>query len=125
MARKEYYVSFEAKWEFKEDWENFNKIKKALENHGCYIDFKDGCLDIFLDHKTLSRGAGRRKILNSIGYEGDELVLVKLSDVLKMQETMSEKEIVSYLKMSRATYYRHLKIAKAKKAENEDYDPTF
>lgn len=77
----------------------------------------------------LNRNAGRRSKIETVNNRpspyGQGNDLMRLSDIIKMQETMTDNEIVSQLNMSRATFYRHLKKAKVAAEKNKDYDPIF
>lgn len=122
------HVFFEAKWKYDEQIDKLKEIQDVLSTHGCYIVFEeDGTLSISVYKSGLSRGAGRKKKLHAVKDSNSRsgIRLTTLGDVQKMQETMTEDEIVSYLNMSRATYYRHLKKAKEQKESNPDHDPTF
>ena len=103
------------------NFNDFDEIKKLLEQHGVFINFdtdNHNVLSIFVNESELKRNAGRKAKL-----EYTENGILRLSEIEKMQETMTDTEIISQLNMSRATFYRRLKKAKANKKPN--YDPLF
>ena len=107
--------------------DDYEQMKELLEKHGIYINIADESdkygrlfcsIDVF--PKKLSREAGSRTKIVELK---NKRVMLKLSDIEKMRENMSDEEIVSKLNIGRATYYRHLKKAK-EKAKN-GFDPYF
>lgn len=113
------------------NFEEFDELKDLLHRHGIELDFnmKENILSVIVNERILSRDAGRQKkfahekeIVNKNGIH-EEVKLLKLSDVEKLQKKMTDEQIVSKLNISRSTFYRHLKKAKEKRTET--YDPYF
>lgn len=106
----------------------FDEIKELLEKHGVYLDvdydFTEDKAKFVLevDENKVKRSAGR----NRKATKTKNSILVKLSDIEKMQETMTDEEIISQMNISRATFYRRLKRAKeTRKMIDDNYDPIF
>lgn len=91
---------------------NFETMKMALNEVGIYLDIKDGELVLslhkykYLRRKT--RNAGTKK-QRARGTDGSAY---KYSDILSMQQTMKDTEILETTGMTSATYYRHKKAMK-------------
>lgn len=107
-------------WE-KTNAENFDAIKKILEDIGIYInnDSDDGIIVIsvngYVCYNKKTRSAGRRDVHGYVDYRksrygfGD---VCMYSDVVWMLQTMTDKQIAAKIGMKIATYYRHKKALK-------------
>lgn len=101
----------------KHNEENFQAVKKALEEVGVYLNMEENHtirISIngtkYLQNKR--RSAGRRSEMKK--NDNDEII--RYSDVVLMLQSMTDKQIYEKLNMSLATYYRH-----KKKLVNSDY----
>jgi len=103
----------------KEDESKVSELNEALFDLGILFELRHNeygsyliieC-DIMKLKKIKTRYAGRTQ-KSTAG-------LHKIEDVLKMKETMPEKEILNVLEISRSTYYRRLR--KVKTMDNSDF----
>lgn len=100
----------------KNNAENFEAMKVALDEVGVCLNIKDGKLVIFLNrskyfrNKTRNAGTKKRRVQKPDGKA------YKYSDIISMSQTMKDVEILKTIGMTTATYYRHKKAMK-----NSDY----
>lgn len=91
---------------------NFETMKMALNEVGIRLDIKNGELVLslykykYLRRKT--RNAGTKK-QRARGTDGNAYLY---SDILLMQQTMKDTDILETIGMTSATYYRHKKAMK-------------
>lgn len=107
-------------WE-KTNAENFDAIKKILEDIGIYIDNNsdDGIIMIGVNgydcYNKKTRSAGRRDAYGQVDYRKSRHGfddICRYSDVVWMMQTMTDKQIATKIGMKIATYYRHKKALK-------------
>lgn len=105
--------------------DDFDEMQKILNKHGIKIEIDQdvSVLNMILDKYELSRHAGRMQKMTHQIQENGKTKVCRLSDIEKLQETLTDNEIVSKLNMSRATFYRRLK--KAKENRIDGIDPLF
>lgn len=101
---------------------NLKKLQALLDIDEKYIGITGTTL--FIDDEIiktkLKRGAGAKRKQTLIDDEFIGPTPVLLYEIEKMQKTMTDKEIYTKLGISKATFYRRLKKAKAKAEEEND-----
>lgn len=100
----------------KQNEENFDTVKKLLEEVGVWLDIKDGkmYISIFASQflRAKNRYAGRRDKICSYHDKNGKIKFYRYSDIVFMLQTMTDKEIAEKIDMKIATYYRHKKKLK-------------
>lgn len=131
LNSEKYSVAFRIKEDdYATRLEDFEIMQKLLENKGVSLLLdeevdEDGCqiFTILLDYDKAKRNAGPKNAV----VKDENGKMLRYSDIVEMQKTMKDEEIIKTLNISQATFYRHLKKAKAikEKFKNSDYDPYF
>lgn len=89
---------------------NYDKMKKALNAAGFFLDVENGVLKLQISQygyeRKQKRNAGRKKKC-ALKKENGEYGLYRYYDVVYMMQTMMDKEISNKIEMPIATFYRH------------------
>jgi len=89
--------------------QDMSLLKEILGGTGINAELseKDGYAWLKFDYDYSA--VGRKKTRNAGRREKMSASLLKVSEVLEMNKTMSEKEMLEKLQISRSTYYRRLR----------------
>lgn len=98
---------------------NYEKMKKALEAVGIWLNVEDDELRLSIYPegyvRTKERNAGRRtrSVWKKEEMEKGNYELYKYSDIVFMMQSMKDQDIADKIGMPIATFYRHKKAMKA------------
>lgn len=102
----------------KDNENNLEKMKAALDAVGVWLNVEDGELSLSIYPegyiRTKDRNAGRRKkaAWNQEAKKKGKYELYKYSDIVLMMQTMKDQELADKIGMPIATFYRHKKALK-------------
>lgn len=111
-----HYMITEKELYKKQNHQNYEQIKKLLEEVGVILDVDDGklSLSIFQDtyNEIRKRNAGRRRNIIFRDENHDYDHRYTFADIIYMSQSMTDKEICEKIGIPQATFYRHKKRLK-------------
>ncbi len=112
------YTITEKEFYKQQNSQNYEQVKKLLEEVGVMLSVENGELSLFVVQELYNvvkkRNAGRHRdiLFHQEGGQKDYTKRYDYADIVFMMQTMTDKEICESTGIPQATFYRHKKVMK-------------